>query len=95
MDALIWFHCPVCGQKRGVLERRVGMKPYQHIRKYIEDRGLKFGYIAKEAGYSKQTLSAMLNGKRKIYIDDVIKLCKVLGAQPNDLIVLDEDSEVS
>ncbi len=71
------------------------MKPYQHIRKYIEDRGLKFGYVAKEAGYSKQTLSAMLNGKRKIYIDDVIKLCKVLGAQPNDLIVLDEDSEVS
>lgn len=71
------------------------MKPYQHIRKYIEDRGLKFGHVAKEAGYCKQTFSAMLNGKRKIYIDDVIKLCKVLGAQPNDLVVLDKDSEVS
>lgn len=71
------------------------MKTYQHIRKCIEDRGLRFGYVAKAAGYSKQTFSAMMNGKRKIYIDDVIKLCKVLGAQPNDLIVLDEDSEVS
>lgn len=67
------------------------MKAYQHIRKYIENRGLRFGYVAKEAGYSKQTLSAMLNGKRKIYIDDIIRLCKVLNARPDELIPLEGD----
>lgn len=69
------------------------MRIYEHIRQYIKERGLKFGYVAKEAGYCKQTLSAMLNGKRRIYAEDIVKLCKVLGARPDELIKLEEDKD--
>ena len=70
------------------------MKTYERIRQRIREKGMKYKDIAELGGYQKSTFSMMMNGKRRLYDEDIIKLCKILGAQPNDFIVL-EDSEVN
>lgn len=67
------------------------MKVYQRIREYIKNKGLTQTYVAKQMGYTLQTFNAMMNGKRKVYADDIIKLCKITGAEPNDFIKSGED----
>lgn len=51
----------------------------------IVKSGLKQKYIAEQIGVSEQTLSAMLAGRRKIYVDEFFNLCAVLNETPNDL----------
>lgn len=67
------------------------MKPYERIRQRIKEKGLKFRDVAEMGGYKLSTFSTMMNGKRKLYDQDIIKLCKILGAQPNDFIKLEDD----
>lgn len=67
------------------------MKPYERIRQRIKEKGLKFRDVAEMGGYKQSTFSTMMNGKRKLYDQDIIKLCKILGAQPNDFIKLEDD----
>lgn len=51
----------------------------------IVKSGLKQKYIAEQIGVSEQTLSAMLAGRRKIYVDEFFNLCAVLNETPNNL----------
>ena len=67
-------------------EVRLGMKPYERIASYIRLSGLKQKAIAERAGYSERQLSAMLNGKRKLWADDYERLCSALGKTPNDFM---------
>ena len=61
------------------------MKITQIIMKILEEKGLKKCAVAQKAGYSPQQFSDMLNGRRKIYCDDIPKLCEVLQVTPNEL----------
>lgn len=49
------------------------------IRKKIDETGMKQKAIAEKIGIEATTLSAILNGRRKMYATDFIKLCCVLG----------------
>ncbi len=49
------------------------------ITKYMNDNNIKQKYLAEQTGLSKQCICTMLNGKRKIYIDDYIKICDALN----------------
>lgn len=51
----------------------------------IEERGLKQIYIAQKAGYSKQALNDMLNGRRLIRPQDIVTLAKALEVEPAQL----------
>jgi transcriptional regulator with XRE-family HTH domain len=53
------------------------------LRQYIKERGLKQGYIAREAGMTDGRLSMLLRGNLKMYADDYFTLCGVLGVSPN------------
>lgn len=44
----------------------------------VEEHGLKYGYVAKQAGMSRQLLSAKVHGKCRWNIDEVATLTKLL-----------------
>ncbi len=57
----------------------------ENIAKVINEKGLKQKSIAQKAGYSEQTLSDMLNGRKIIRIIDVIKIKDALEVDTNIL----------
>jgi DNA-binding Xre family transcriptional regulator len=59
----------------------------QRIRSYIDGHGLKQKFICEKSGITRQALSAMLNGGRGIYAEDILALCNALNCTPNDLLM--------
>lgn len=51
----------------------------------VEDSGLKQNFIAEKVGISEPSLSALLAGKRKVYVDEFFALCQVLHKKPDEL----------
>lgn len=62
------------------------MHVYEKVKEYICENHLKQISIAKASGISAQTFSAMLNGKRVMYADDLESICKALRVSPNRFI---------
>lgn len=58
------------------------MHVYEKVRAYIDDNGFKQVMIAQKTGISKATLSAILNGKRTLYADDLRAICLALNVSP-------------
>lgn len=48
------------------------------IKALIIERGLKQGCVAEEIGLNESTFNLKINNKRRIYMDEVIKLCMIL-----------------
>lgn len=57
----------------------------ENISGIIRDRGLKKVYVARKAGYAPQELTDMLNGRKIIKVDDVLKLACALGVGVGEL----------
>lgn len=53
------------------------------IKKYILEKGLKQNIIAKNAKISAQTFNDMLNGRRKIEVEEYFKICESLQVSLN------------
>ncbi len=49
------------------------------IKAYIDSSGLKYKAISEKTQISLQTLSAMLNGKRKITAEEYFAICQALN----------------
>ena len=49
------------------------------IAKYLEDNGIKQNYLATKINMSPVTLNTILNGKRKIDIEEYAKICDALN----------------
>lgn len=64
------------------------MNTIENIKKLLKETGLKQYVLAERCGYTPKTFSQLVNGKKTITDIDVIKLCKGLNVEPNDLIVL-------
>jgi DNA-binding Xre family transcriptional regulator len=58
----------------------------QKIKDIIEQRGYKKKVIAEKMGYKENQFSDLLNGRRLVRLDDIVKLCDILEVQPNELI---------
>jgi len=58
----------------------------ERVKKYIDDNHLKQISISKDMGIPNPTFNAMLNGKRKMYVDDLESFCRVVGVSA-DLIL--------
>ena len=54
------------------------------LNRYITDHGIKKTYLAQKTGLSADTISKMLNGKRRIFADEFLKICEALEIDPND-----------
>ena len=53
------------------------------IKKYLDDNGIKYSFIASEVGMSIKVFSAMLSGNRKMVAEEFIDICRALKTDPN------------
>lgn len=56
-----------------------------NIELIIENKGLKKKSVAVKAGYTKQQFSNLINGRKTIKPEDIIKIAMALEVTPNDL----------
>lgn len=66
-----------------------------NIKRIIESKGLKQGFVAKKAGLSSKDLSNIINGRKIIRDKTILALSLALNVTPNELfgIVSDEEEE--
>ena len=48
------------------------------IKRYLDENGIKYTFLAEKLGISMNILSPILNGKRKISADEYLEICRVL-----------------
>ena len=62
------------------------MQVYEKVRAYIEEHGIKQNAVANKCGIPATILSAILNGRRKMYADDLRAVCFALNVSPEIFI---------
>lgn len=67
------------------------MHVYKRVRQYLDDNHLKQISVAKKAGIPVSTFNAMLNGKRKMYADDLRAICYALGVGADTFIKIKDE----
>lgn len=63
----------------------------ENVKRIMSAKGIKQKVIAERAGYTEQTFSNMLNGRKNIYDEDILRISKALEVLPNDLFGLSEE----
>lgn len=63
----------------------------ENVKRILSAKGIKQKTIAERAGYTEQTFSNMLNGRKNIYDEDVLRISRALEVLPNDLFGLSEE----
>lgn len=58
------------------------MQIHEKVRNYIIEHGITQNALAKKCNISASTFSAMMNGKRKMYAEDLRTICYVLEVSP-------------
>lgn len=71
------------------------MKVHERIRKYIQEAGLKQYVVAEWAGFTKKQFSAMMTGRRKIYAEDIERICSALKVPPTTFIKSGTSNQVA
>ena len=67
-------------------ERRKNLKVYEKLRDYIDSHGIKREYISEKSGIPSNVLSYILNGKRKLNVEEFILILGVLNIDANTII---------
>lgn len=60
-----------------------------NVRRIISERGLKQGAVAFRAGYSYQSFNNLMNDRKTVTDEDVVKIAKALEVTPNELFGFD------
>jgi Bacterial regulatory proteins, lacI family. len=64
------------------------------LQKYINDNCLKKSAIAEKAGVRKDTFSRIINGKRRVFGEEIASICMAIGKSFDDIInYADDDSD--
>ncbi len=63
----------------------------ENITRIMKEKGLKQVYVAKRAGFRKQQLNDMLNGRRIIKSCDALAISEALEVSINDLYATSDD----
>lgn len=58
----------------------------ENVKEYMAEKGIKQKSIAEKIGMNPNSFSAMLSGKRKLYVDEYIVICKALEVDPAQLL---------
>ena len=59
---------------------------WECIKDYVNEHKLSQHLIAENMDITESRLSMMLNGKRKITVDDYIRLCKAIAVPPTKFL---------
>lgn len=62
------------------------MHVYQKVKQYLEEHGIRQSFVADKCGISASTFNSMLNGKRKMYAEDLRMICYALEVPPEAFI---------
>lgn len=62
------------------------MLVYEKVRQYIDSKGIRQSFVAEKCGISATTFNAMMNGKRKMYAEDLRMICYALEVSPEEFI---------
>lgn len=49
------------------------------IKKYLDENGIKYSYVADKIGMPMNMFSPLLNGKRKMTAEEYLLICKAIG----------------
>lgn len=66
------------------------MEVQSRISAYLEKMGISQRSVCKKTGIREDSMSKMLNGKRKMTADEFEKICLALEKSPNDFILSDQ-----
>lgn len=58
---------------------------YTKMRDLVRANGMEQRALARKMGISEGRLSLMLNGKRRISVDDFLDFCEAVGVEPKTL----------
>ena len=58
------------------------MQMHERVKQYISDRGLSQKIIAANMGIPEPKLSLILNGKRRMTVDDYEMICRAMAVDP-------------
>ena len=66
------------------------------LRIFMAENHLNISTVAAQTGISRNTIAKIYHEKNtRIDIQTIAKLCNYFGCTPNDLIILENESEVS
>ena len=66
------------------------MLVYQRVKQYLEDHGITQSFVAEKCNFNPTTFNAMMNGKRKMYAEDLRLVCYALNVSPEVFIEFDK-----
>lgn len=55
---------------------------HERLRNYVDEQNISRKVMALNMGVSESKLSLMLNGKRRMTVDDFITACKAISVSP-------------
>lgn len=67
------------------------MNVTSNINKYLVGKGIRKSYVAERTGITANALNLSLNGKRKLFIDEYVRICDVLEV-PYDYFITFQDT---
>ena len=59
---------------------------WENIKDYVTEKKLSQKQIAENMNITEPRLSLMLNGKRKITVDDYLSICKAIAVPPTKFL---------
>lgn len=62
------------------------------VKTIVKNSELKQRAIAERCGYTEKQFSSVINGRKLITAEDIVKLCNGLGITPNELCGFDESA---
>ena len=69
------------------------MRVNERVKKYIDDNHMKQVSISRDMNIPNPIFNAMVNGKRKMYADDLESFCRVVGVSADLILSYGEDSD--
>ncbi|MDW7677743.1 MAG: helix-turn-helix transcriptional regulator [Bacillota bacterium] len=58
----------------------------RNIKRAIVDKGMKYRFVAKETGIPYKSFSAAMNGRRRITVEELVKISQVLEVPVEKLV---------
>ena len=53
------------------------------VKEYLDENGIKYSYLSEKIGMPMNTLSLVLNGKRKMSVEEYFTICEALELPVN------------
>lgn len=59
------------------------MKVSEKLKQFLEENGITQSFVSEKTGIAASTLSEIFNGKRKLYIERLVAICRAIGQNPS------------